>query len=111
MLSKKYALGAFLLLATVGLAQNKTYTVKSGDTLSGIAKRLNTSVSGLKQSNGLKESSTLRLGMKIRVPVASTNSPKKSNGYAVKQCDNDVKFAKRLGVTQVQLHKENPSVK
>ena len=111
MLSKKYALGAFLLLATVGLAQNKTYTVKSGDTLSRIAKRLNTSVSGLKQSNGLTESSTLRLGMKLQVPVASKNAPRKSGVYAVKQGDNDVKIAKKLGVTQEQLHQANPGVK
>ena len=43
------------------------YVVKSGDTLSGIAKRYHTTVKHLCQLNKIKDTSILRLGQKIRV--------------------------------------------
>ena len=43
------------------------YKVKSGDTLSGIAKRYHTSVKRLCQLNKIKETSVLRIGQRIRV--------------------------------------------
>ncbi len=45
-----------------------TVTVRSGDTLGGIAKRHGTTVSRLKQANGL-ESSQIRAGQKLRLPA------------------------------------------
>jgi LysM repeat protein len=44
-----------------------TYTVKSGDNLSTIAKKNNTTVAQLKSANGLKNDS-LRLGQKLKIP-------------------------------------------
>ncbi len=44
-----------------------TYTVRSGDTLSKIAKRHGTTVKRLCQLNGIKETSTLRIGQKLKV--------------------------------------------
>lgn len=44
-----------------------TYTVRSGDTLSKIARRHGTSVKRLCQLNGIKENSTLRVGQKLKV--------------------------------------------
>jgi len=43
------------------------YKVRKGDTLSGIAHRYHTTVHKLCRLNGIKETSTLRLGQKIRV--------------------------------------------
>lgn len=43
------------------------YKVKSGDTLSGIAKKYGTSVKRLCQLNGIKETKILQIGMKLRV--------------------------------------------
>ena len=43
------------------------YTVRSGDTLSKIAKRNGTTVKRLCQLNGLSEASTLRIGQKIKL--------------------------------------------
>ena len=43
------------------------YTVKSGDTLSSIARRYGTSVKSLCSLNGIKESSVLSIGKKLRV--------------------------------------------
>lgn len=49
------------------LQQAQYHKVKQGDTLSGIAKRYHTKVSVLCRLNGIKESSILRIGQKIRV--------------------------------------------
>lgn len=49
-------------------AGNTTYyTIKKGDTLSGIAVKYGTTVSKLCQLNGLKTTSTLQIGQKVRV--------------------------------------------
>ena len=44
-----------------------TYTVRSGDTLSKIARRNGTTVRALCQLNGISETSTLRIGQKLKV--------------------------------------------
>lgn len=44
-----------------------TYTVRSGDTLSKIAKRNGTTVKRLCQLNGISENSTLRIGQKLKL--------------------------------------------
>ena len=43
------------------------HTIRSGDTLSGIAKRYHTSVSALCRLNGITTKTTLRIGKKLRV--------------------------------------------
>ena len=48
-------------------SQASTYTVRSGDTLSKIAKRNGTTVKRLCELNGIKETSTLRIGQKIKL--------------------------------------------
>lgn len=49
------------------MRQAQYHRVKSGDTLSGIAKRYRTSVSALCRLNRIKETSLLQIGQKIRV--------------------------------------------
>lgn len=59
--------------ATVATAEianrqsNRTYQVRRGDTLSGIARKFNTRVSTIRELNGIK-GSTLRVGQRLRVP-------------------------------------------
>jgi len=48
-------------------AARKYHTVRSGDTLSGIAKKYGTTVKKLCALNGIKETKILQIGMKIRV--------------------------------------------
>ena len=45
----------------------KTYTVKSGDTLSKIAQKYHVSVAAIKQKNNLK-STVIRIGQKLKIP-------------------------------------------
>lgn len=47
--------------------QSKTYTVKSGDSLSRIAKKHGTTVKKLQQLNGLKDKAVLQPGQKLKV--------------------------------------------
>ena len=45
-----------------------SYTVKSGDTAWGIAKRNGVSVKSLLEANGIKDARKLRIGMKLEIP-------------------------------------------
>ncbi len=49
------------------MGYGKVYKVKSGDTLSAIAKRYKTTVAALCKKNKIKETSTLRLGQILRI--------------------------------------------
>lgn len=57
-------------VATAGFSKQlstKTYRVRSGDTLSGIARKFGTRVSTLREINGMK-GSKLRIGQRLQVP-------------------------------------------
>jgi len=45
-----------------------TYTVKSGNTLSGIAQKYNTTVKALRNSNNMSEKDNIKIGQKLKVP-------------------------------------------
>lgn len=68
-----------------------TYTVKSGDTLSGIATRHGVSVAQLKQWNNLS-SNNIKAGQKLKVSAGGTAPAAQSNGeyteYTVKSGDS-----------------------
>lgn len=55
--------------SSASTASNKKqyYTIKSGDTLSGISKRFNTSIKTLQNWNGIKSANKIYAGQKIRV--------------------------------------------
>ncbi|TWJ56156.1 glycoside hydrolase family 25 protein [Bacillus paralicheniformis] len=55
--------------SSASTASNKKqyYTIKSGDTLSGISKRFNTSIKTLQNWNGIKNANKIYAGQKIRV--------------------------------------------
>ncbi|MCL2027340.1 MAG: M23 family metallopeptidase [Bacteroidales bacterium] len=52
---------------TKKLAEAKFHTVRSGDTLGALARRYGTSVNALCSLNGIRSSSTLRIGQRLRV--------------------------------------------
>ena len=47
----------------------KTYVVKSGDTLSGIAKKNKTTVAALRKANGMTSKSVIKVGQKLKIPA------------------------------------------
>ena len=65
--SKKSASGASSSSTSKKKSSGKKHTVKSGDTLSGIARKYGTSVSKLKAANGLK-SDVIRDGRALSIP-------------------------------------------
>ena len=80
-----------------------TYTVKSGDTLSSIASKYNTTYQKLAQYNNITNPNIINIGQVIKIP--STNNSQLSNKeyYTVKNGDNLSSIAKRYGTTVNQL--------
>ncbi len=98
-----------------------TYTVKSGDNLSAIAKKHNTSVSYLKNLNKLK-SDFLKIGQVLRMPGFANASEHELNfmatldknrqrrryqTYKVRSGDNLWSIGKRFGVSSTQVARWN----
>src|SRR5690606_21378850 len=89
-----------------------SYTVKAGDTLSGIAARNNVSLSTLLQANGLSTSSIIYPGQKLKLSGSSSSATGSSNTssssssssttastYTVKSGDTLSGIASRNGVS------------
>ncbi|MED4302248.1 MULTISPECIES: N-acetylmuramoyl-L-alanine amidase [Bacillus subtilis group] len=56
-----------------------TYTVKKGDTLSGIAKAEGVSVAKLQSWNGIKDPNKIKVGQKLKLKGSSSSNPKPSS--------------------------------
>ena len=50
--------------------EERTYVVKKGDTLSGIAARFKTTVRAIVRLNKLKDQHSLSIGQKLKIPAA-----------------------------------------
>lgn len=84
---------------------NKTYTIKSGDTLSGIAKEHGTTTKKLQDINNISNPNKIYAGQKIKV----TSSAKKSNKkyHTVKSGDTVSGLAKKYGSSQADIKSWN----
>ncbi|MHB8635802.1 MAG: C40 family peptidase [Fimbriimonadaceae bacterium] len=100
------------LATTVAVAS--TYTVKHGDTLSGIAARFHVREHVIVVANDLNGKKPLRIGLKLHIPssagTTSRHSRADSGGYVIRNGDNDWGIAHRLHVTEHRLHLANPNV-
>lgn len=74
--------------------ETTTYTVVSGDTLSGIAMKYNTSWQRLAEINNLNNPNLIKVGQILKVPVAATTN--KSLLYTVKSGDSLWSIAQNL---------------
>ncbi len=79
----------------------QVHTVKSGDTLTSIAKKFDVSVSDLAEDNKIKKGQTLRLGQKIKGPATEQKA------YVAQSGDTLAEIAKRFNVTPKALAAEN----
>ncbi len=89
---------------STGSSSSSSYhTVKSGDTLSAIAKRYGTTVSVLCSINGISENSTLQLGQKIKLTGSNsaTTAPATTSAtyHTVKSGDTLSRIAQRNNTT------------
>jgi lipoprotein-anchoring transpeptidase ErfK/SrfK len=73
-----------LLLPQAAHAAGKTYKVKRGDTLYGIARRYNTSVKALVKTNKIRNPNRIYVGQKIKIPGKSGGKSKSSGGGSSK---------------------------
>lgn len=79
----------------------QTYTVKSGDTLTSIARRFGVNVNDLAKDNEIKKGQTLSLGQKITGPATTQKA------YVVQTGDTVFSIAKRFSVSAAALADEN----
>lgn len=116
--------------AIVGLGGQGSYTVKPGDTISGIASEYKTTVAEIQQANGLSNSSILRAGQQLIIPSTlsfgntttitgptrtptrsptGTATPRPGRGqvYIVKDDDTGAEIAAEYGITLGQLAQAN----
>ena len=91
-----------------------TYTVRRGDTLSSIAARYRTTVSAIKQANGLR-SNLIYAGQRLKIPgatssgAASSGASQSSTGhtYTVRRGDTLSSIAVRHGTTVAAIKQAN----
>ncbi|MGW9551691.1 LysM peptidoglycan-binding domain-containing protein [Citricoccus zhacaiensis] len=94
-----------------GNASATTYTVKSGDTLSGIAARNGLGLSVLLKANGLSSTATIHPGQKLKLSGNTTVAPASSGSsagstvqlYTVKSGDTLYGIASRNGISLSNL--------
>lgn len=124
MRSKILALLAAATLPLICGAQNKTYTVRQGDTISSIASRFQIRRAELVAANALSNSNKLQVGKTLRIPASAAVKSKPATGnttvnttvvasgrtYKVRNGDSDWTIARRNGMTVRQLHTLNPNV-
>ena len=83
-----------------------TYTVKSGDTLSGIAARFGTSWQELQRINGLANANLIFPGQVLKLPGGGKPAPKKRT-YVVRAGDTLSGIAARFGTSWQALAQKN----
>lgn len=96
------------------------HLVRRGDTLSGLASRYRTSVRAIKSANGLRSSSYLKVGWRLKIPTRyaaasvpqrpsrySAKSESRFSTYVVERGDSLWKIARRHGTTTHAIRSVN----
>src|SRR4051794_7150735 len=93
------------LVGLLGSAATGTYTVRRGDTLSGIASRTGVSAAALAKSNGLSNPHLVVVGTRLSIPGAV--APTTPRTHRVAAGDTLAAIAARYGVTPAALAAAN----
>ena len=92
------------LLYVKGTAKTSTYTVKSGDTLSGIAAKYGTTTKALQNLNGITNANLIYAGQKLIVSGKAKAKKKSTAKYhTVRSGDTVSGIAVKYGSTQKQI--------
>jgi LysM repeat protein len=87
-----------------------TYVVKSGDTLSDIAAKFNTTAAALMKVNGITDPTSIHAGARLVIVqpgAVPTDTPVPVKTYKVQANDTLLGIATKLGVTVAQLKQAN----
>ena len=85
---------------------SSTYTVVSGDTLSGIGQKLGINWKDIASTNGIKSPYTIYTGQKLTIPGGSSSSSNEVI-YTVKSGDTLSGIAQQYGTTYQKIAKDN----
>ena len=94
------------IFAITGLADETSYVVKRGDTLSGIARANNLSTAALAERNGLSRNYHVKVGQRLTIPSTDGSSAKIETSYIVKRGDTlyDIARANKLSLAELVEH-------
>jgi murein DD-endopeptidase MepM/ murein hydrolase activator NlpD len=104
------ALIAVVLMAGTGSAAAGGYTVRWGDTLSGIGKRLGIATSSLADANAIKDSNRIKAGQVLTVPQGTKTVAVGATAgifHVVQSGENLATLAKSFGVPQSSIVSAN----
>ena len=113
-MKKLYTLLLTLSLATVtskAATHTIKHTVKKGETLSGIARKHHTSITKVRQANGLKKGDVLKFGKVLKVATSTYTTkakiPSTSTKYVIKRGDTLSAIARKQHTTIAKVRKAN----
>jgi N-acetylmuramoyl-L-alanine amidase len=100
----------FACLAVLGASATAGYTVRPGDTLSGIAAKLGVGVQDLARANAISDPNHLVAGRTLQVPSTSASAsgvPPLAKGHVVASGENLTTISRRYGVSVADLAAAN----
>jgi len=104
-LKKIYALLFTLSMTTVSVQAAIKHKVKSGETLTLIAQKHNTSISKVRKANGMKKGEILQSGKMLTIPSKNTYST--YSKYSIKKGDTLTALARKHHTSISKLRKAN----
>jgi putative chitinase len=96
--------------ATRSSSSGQSYTVRSGDTLSGIASRFGTTVAALQRANGISNPNLIYVGQKLTIPGGGAPSRPPTNTPPVGGVGGTPPPSGSAGVTVAQLRQVMPNL-
>lgn len=88
-----------------------TYTVRSGDTLSGIAAKYHTTYQELARINGISNPNLIRVGQVLKISSGAASAASAAQYYTIVRGDTLSGIAQKHGTSIAQLCRLNPAIK
>ena len=100
-----------VLVAALQAPAGAGYTVRQGDTLTGIAADLGVSIAELAQANGIADPNLINAGQVLEVPApAVPEAVREATPYTVQRGDTLTAIAAKLGISMADLARTNSIV-